>query len=561
MIPAKLKVQAFNSIKLLLNPRFLAAFIAVLFGIFAWGALTAAQTSPYLTEPVGSSVQGRPITAYRFGDGPIRIAFIGGIHQGEESVSTDLVNNAIQYYSQHVNAIPRDLTVIFIPNVNPDGYALKQRFNSHGVDLNRNWPTTDWKADTYDVEGLVKGGGGKTPLSEPENIAVWNYIRANNIISVIWYHARGGMVVDSLPTANGQRYATQLARQLAASTGYNYKEVWDSYDISGDASDFLNSKGIYSLTIELNSYTDTDWTQNLRGFSSAISFFTTRFAPETGKSVSGRLLAYWNSNGGDKVMGNPTGDQQVTGSRVWQQFEKGTLTLDQNTGMVAWMPGATSPAEVSVIAQAQPPIPINPIAGPSNSDVSAADQKSADLRDSINKLQQQASDLQKEFSQINDRLGSLPAEGTFPAVNQIIAPPSADLAKAIKVVLGPNSTATVYAYESGKLVRTMGAFSGKPGYETPRGDYKIHYKNSNLVTNKWYENDGTEYILKNYASFTGPGLNYSDDWAFHQMRIPVSGPQAGQMQGGGSHGCLALSPSDAEWIYNWATDGTPVTIY
>lgn len=549
-----------------LRLRHLLAMVAVLFASLSWGTLTTAQGLPYRTELVGTSVQGRPITAYLFGTGANRIAFVGGLHQGDENNSTELINKAVDYYSQHVNAIPRDQTVVFIPDANPDGFVLKQRTNSRNVDLNRNWPTADWKADTTTAQGPIKGGGGKAPLSEPETTALWNYIKSKNIFSVIWYHSQGGLVVDTLPTANGRRYSTQLARLLAASTGYSYKDTWNSYEISGDASDFLNSKGIYSLTIELTSHTDIDWTPNLRGFSSAMSFFSTRLVPETGKNISGRLLAYWNSNGGLKTMGQPTSDQQTAAGRVWQQFQHGTLTLDVESGLVGWSPGATAPADPAAIAKAPLPAPIVPvnsgsaINGPSSNGVDSVDQKSASLREQVNKLQQQASDLQKDFGRINQRLSQpvvLPATG--PVAD--IAPPPTDVAKAVKVVLGPNSTASVFVYEKGRVVRTMGAFSGKPGFDTPRGEFKIRYKSTSLQTNKWYEDDGTEYILKNFASFTSAALNYSDDWAFHQMRIPVSGAAAGQMQPGPSHGCLALTPADAAWFFNWAVEATPVSVY
>ncbi len=540
----------------------LALLIGLLFGTFAWGHFLTAQNQPYATDLIGNSVQGRPITAYRFGTGETHIAFIGGIHQGDEANSTDLINRAIDYYSLHYEAIPREITAYFIPDVNPDGHALKSRFNANGVDLNRNWPTTNWQTDTFAAEGLIKGGGGKAPLSEPETSALWNYIQKNKLISTLWYHARGGMVVDTEPTAlNKQRYGTQLARLLAASTGYNYAQTWTAYEVNGDVSDFLNARGIYSLTIELNSYIDPDWVQNLRGFSSAMGFFTPRRVSETGKNVSGQLLAYWTSNGGPKTLGNPTGEQQLIAGRVWQQFEKGTLTLDQATGMVGWLPGSTVPAaDAAAIAQAAPPIALKAINGPDSANPLPVDKKSDDLRTKLNNLQKQASDLQKEFGQISTALGQ-PAPAALRLPGQDNSPPSSDLTKAIKVVLGPNSTGSVFAYERGKLVRSLGAFSGKTGFLTPRGDFKIHYKNPSLQTNKWYEDDGTEYILKNYASFTGPSLNYSDDWAFHQMRIPTSGPFIGQMQPGPSHGCLALSPTDSDWLYGWADEGTPVSIY
>lgn len=566
--------RAYFFSKAIINRLGLVLVTLALLGLAQGSNVTHAQ--PYTVEQVGTSAQGRPIQAYRFGHGDTHIAFIGGIHQGEEANSTTLIEQAVTYYSDHLNEIPQDVTVFLIPNVNPDGYALKQRFNARGVDLNRNWPTTDWKSDTYDVAGLIKGGGGKSPLSEPETAALWQYIQQNNIIATIFYHARGGDVVDTMPTARGHRYATTLAKNLAWATGYNYLETWTYYDLSGDSTDFLNSKGIYALTVELSGYNDPDWAQNLRGFASVINFFTPRVFSQTGYSISGRILAFWNSNGAEKTFGNPISEPKTAATDVWQAFEHGSITLDTSTNLVVWGPGADGPVQFPISGSdgltgpvlTGPLLPVpGGIPGPSQAKVAAASAKTAQLRQSIDSLQSQASELEKEFYALSARIpgGNVATSGgdsNSPLVgggNQpVVAIPAAG--KVIKVVLGPNSTATVYAYEDSKLVHTIGAFSGKPGYDTPRGQFNIHYKNPALVTNKWYENDGTEYTLYNYTSFTSPALDYSDDWAFHQMRIPTGGPYKGQMQAGPSHGCLALSPNDAKWIYDWATEGTPVYI-
>lgn len=536
-------------------------------------AVPITHANPYTTQLVGTSAQGRPIEAYLFGHGPTHIAFVGGIHQGDEANTTALVEQAVNYYSNHLNEIPDDITLYLIPDVNPDGHALNQRFNAHGVDLNRNWPTDDWKQDTYDSNGLIKGGGGTAPLSEPETSTLWKYIQASNFTAAIFYHARGGDVVDTLPTAQGTRYSTTLAKNLAWATGYNYLDTWSYYDTSGDATDFLNSKGIYALTVELSGYTDTDWTQNLRGFSEILAFFTPRVFPDTGYNISNRILAFWNSNGGESVFGKPTGAPKDTATETWQAFQNGSITLDKNTGLLVWGPGADGPIVLQAggsnglttintstgVAQ----LGNIPVALPET--IAATDNQTAVLRRTIDNLQNEAHQLEQEFNVFagqvpgtNLATGNLyPGIGTNPDIN---AAPSTS-GKAIKVILGANSTATVYAYNNGQLIKTIGAFSGMPGYDTPRGQFAIQYKTASLVTNKWYENEGTEYTLNNYTSFTGPSLDYSNDWAFHQMRIPTQGPNKGQMQAGPSHGCLALSPTDSAWIFNWADPGTPVVIY
>ncbi len=557
-------------IRLNLNLRAIKVLVCLVILALLVPALPSSKTlaAPYGTELIGNSLQGRPVLSYRFGQGSTHIAFIGGIHQGNESNSTDLINKAVTYYSDNPNEIPAGLTVYFIPNVNPDGFDLKQRTNSRGVDLNRNWPTQDWKPDTFDVDGLVKGGGGSKPFSEAETENLWNYIQANEIISAIFYHARGGDVVDTNPTAAGLRYGTTLARTLSFSTGYTYLENWSFYDISGDSTDFLNSRGIYSLTVELNSYTDPDWSQNLRGFSTTISFFNPRFINETGHSLSGKILAYWNSNGGVNVIGNPTGEPQELGTKLWQQFQRGSITIDLKTGLAAFKEKGTGPVEVPttpsplIISKNEVNLRLPGIPVPAKKEVEGVDSQSNQLRDRINQLQQNSHDLEQQFFLLAQKARQLPVGPVLPAVS---APTLKDpnLEKQIKVLLNPNAVATVFAYEKNKLVKTMGAFSGKIGSETPAGEFKINLKIPILKTTRWYEDDGTEYYLNKYISFTNDSLASTgtpDDWGFHQMRIPLDGPNAGQMQAGPSHGCLALTPSDAEWLFNWASPGTPVLI-
>lgn len=56
-----------------------------------------------------------------------------------------------------------DSPMLYIPCLNPDGMELKQRQNSNGIDLNRNFPTQNWEK----VEDKTFYGGEK-PNSEKE---------------------------------------------------------------------------------------------------------------------------------------------------------------------------------------------------------------------------------------------------------------------------------------------------------------------------------------------------------------------------------------------------------
>jgi protein MpaA len=60
-----------------------------------------------------------------------------------------------------------------IPVLNPDGLVKKTRFNSNGVDLNRNFPTTDWESSAKmrwekNEKSNPRRFPGKTGGSEPE---------------------------------------------------------------------------------------------------------------------------------------------------------------------------------------------------------------------------------------------------------------------------------------------------------------------------------------------------------------------------------------------------------
>jgi murein tripeptide amidase MpaA len=130
-------------------------------------ASPSATARPWTSRQViGHSVEERPIEAVRVGLGPRRFVIIGAIHGGVECNTHALVELLVQWFSQEPDAVPSDVTLFFVPALNPDGCALGTRFNARGVDLNRNWDTEDW---TRDAEwSLVRCGSAEKAVSEPE---------------------------------------------------------------------------------------------------------------------------------------------------------------------------------------------------------------------------------------------------------------------------------------------------------------------------------------------------------------------------------------------------------
>lgn len=79
-------------------------------------------------------------------------------------------------------------------NTNPDGIAVGSRNNANNVNLGRNFPTANWKADIDTASGILKNGGGKKAGSEPETKALINLTRQLRPRVQISFHAQGSLV-------------------------------------------------------------------------------------------------------------------------------------------------------------------------------------------------------------------------------------------------------------------------------------------------------------------------------------------------------------------------------
>lgn len=214
------------------------------------------------------SVEGRAIHVVELGRGPRWVAVIGGIHQGNEANTTDLVNLLLDHFRDHPDLVPSGVGLALIPDLNPDGAVAGTRENANGVDLNRNWDA-DWQPDSYGPSGLVVGGGGTEPFSEPETRALARYLVDRPFLAAIFYHSRGALVVPGYGDDGG---SVELARVIAIAAQYLYLTEWTAYPLSGQATDYLANRGVYAVDIELTNYTDPDFARNLAGLRAALAW-------------------------------------------------------------------------------------------------------------------------------------------------------------------------------------------------------------------------------------------------------------------------------------------------
>lgn len=178
----------------------------------------AAQPETEHREILGASVLGETITLETFGDGPVNVLVLGGIH-GDEVTSVDVTRALLDMLRADPSLVPPDKTVAVIEVANPDGYARKTRANARGIDLNRNFPARNFKP------GGGRGfRGGVAPASEPETQALLSAIaqlRPQLIVSV--HSIRGGKQQNNYD-GPGEAVAAAMAEHngypVTANIGY-----------------------------------------------------------------------------------------------------------------------------------------------------------------------------------------------------------------------------------------------------------------------------------------------------------------------------------------------------
>lgn len=217
------------------------------------------------TETIGLSVQGRPITVTELGTGDRGVAFVGDTHGAPEQTTVSLIDTAIAYYRGHPGEVPASVTAYFIPTINPDGLAEGTRTNADGIDLNRNWQTSDWRSDAYGPDGLIRGAGGPAPFSEPESRELRDFLLLHHIQVSIFYHLPWGGIF-------GEPRSIAFAEQLAQASGYPFHAPGQGvpYLLTGTAHRWADEHGEMSVLLELRGGDGIEWLPNYRAMTVAL---------------------------------------------------------------------------------------------------------------------------------------------------------------------------------------------------------------------------------------------------------------------------------------------------
>jgi LysM repeat protein len=140
---------------------------------------------------------------------------------------------------------------------------------------------------------------------------------------------------------------------------------------------------------------------------------------------------------------------------------------------------------------------------------------------------------------------TIPAPGTIPDLGILEAPPVAapTIFSGRQIVVDLSDQRT-YAFENGVLVRNVLVSTGLPATPTVQGDYTVYTKiPSQTMSGPGYYLPGVPFVMYFYQGYSFHGTYWHNNFGF-----PMS------------HGCVNMPTPEAEWLYNFASVGTPVHV-
>lgn len=168
----------------------------------------------------GTSVDGVPLTVYMPANRhEPQVLILAAIH-GDEDETTVVVSEALR-------CLPvSELQAAVILSGNPDGLLRGTRGNARGVDLNRNFPTSNWQPEPVHYKSRANDARdialspGPSPASEPETTALIALIDKLRPRAVVSLHSALACVDDSGASHLGRQLADRCALPFLTEIGY-----------------------------------------------------------------------------------------------------------------------------------------------------------------------------------------------------------------------------------------------------------------------------------------------------------------------------------------------------
>lgn len=241
---------------------------------YRWGK---SQCNDYSWHHVRSSFLGDPIMWHVMGNEekheitPLNTTLIlCGVH-GDEITPVKFCFDILEDLKNHPEVV-KDKLVVVAPIVTPDSFFKKRptRTNARGVDVNRNFPTKDWKKSALKMwkhryRSDKRRYPGKKPLTEQETIFQVNLIKRYKPNKIISVHAPLTLIDYDGPEKDHKHahFGKELLIQMSNKAG---KYRINNYPFfPGSLGNWAgNERGIPTYTLELP---NSDWTKTKKFFS------------------------------------------------------------------------------------------------------------------------------------------------------------------------------------------------------------------------------------------------------------------------------------------------------
>jgi murein peptide amidase A len=270
--------------------------VDIVYKRLGWGKSPCLKL-PWRYEEV--SEWGRPLVYWVFDDSYFSLygldhrhnttLILGGVHPDELTPIHLVFRFALALHENPEKY--KNARVVIAPLVNPDGFLTypPRRTNANGVDLNRNFPTYNWKTSAYAswVKNIKKDKRkfpGMFANSEQETRFQSFLITKFNPDKIISVHAplafldldyEGTHVFSLKPRTEQQRKAVELARLVSQSAG-NYR-IKDFGVYPGSLGKYAGSeRTIPTITLELSSsnpnLVETFWRNFSQGLFTVVQY-------------------------------------------------------------------------------------------------------------------------------------------------------------------------------------------------------------------------------------------------------------------------------------------------
>ncbi|MED2975036.1 M14 family zinc carboxypeptidase [Fictibacillus sp. B-59209] len=239
---------------------------------------------------LGKSPYGREIWAVKLGKGDATV-FYNASHHAREWLGTNIVMEMIDQYSSSyaskkkfdgydVRTLLNDVSIWFVPMVNPDGVTLQQqgvsafpksvqsklikmnkgsrnfkhwKANGQGIDLNRQYPA-GWNLLSKRISGPASQNyNGKKPLETIETKLMYDFTYYVDPEATISYHTSGRILYWHYRTKK-ENYSRDytMAKAIGSMTGYRLVAPSNSASGGGYKDWFVSSFGRPGFTPELS---------------------------------------------------------------------------------------------------------------------------------------------------------------------------------------------------------------------------------------------------------------------------------------------------------------------